>query len=512
MYKRLNNGILYLFYFLFILTLFFALTSPNLILGDNRITGAGTTYFTTIVLLIIGTMGVCLIVFTTFRKWLKKIFIDKGLLTSIISLVLVVLWQLLFVFLVHPAIGFDVSAIHQALVDQSNTTIRSYFSQNYNNLPLLLVQHQLALVFKTTSWLFFDLITLFLVDLAAIFNIFTIWIIDRKKILIAIYLQVFWLAVFPMIIVPYTDTWVLPLVAGYLLGYCMLFHSKRSVLFKMTGAILFGVALVAAYFLKPSAIIGGIAILLIELLQLFGIGKDTRNSRNENLLLVLLMFLSLGGSYYYVSRTIKGQQYIKVDQSREIPAIHFISMGVSGNGGYNLKDALEMAKIQTKQGRIDYSKEVLWERLQKKGFGGYLWFLVQKQQSNTADGTFAWVKEGNFIAGETKPLSDGVARQLEQFIYLYGTRLGDFRFIAQIWWCCLLLLIAWGWQERSRFVQMLRLAIIGSFVYLLIFEGGRSRYLIQFLPYFLTLAAMVGSTTWKNWKLTYQWLSGKLTN
>lgn len=67
----------------------------------------------------------------------------------------------------------------------------------------------------------------------------------------------------------------------------------------------------------------------------------------------------------------------------------------------------------------------------------------------------------------------------------------DFYFIAQIWWIIWLGMLTFGTtKDYSKIKQMMRLAIIGGMLFLLLFEGGRSRYLIQFLPIFLMLATM----------------------
>lgn len=65
-------------------------------------------------------------------------------------------------------------------------------------------------------------------------------------------------------------------------------------------------------------------------------------------------------------------------------------------------------------------------------------------------------------------------------------------------------MIAFGWHNHQKFVQLLRLAIIGGFLYLLLFEGGRSRYLIQFLPAFLLLATLVADDSWRFFKNLYR--------
>ncbi|WP_268872822.1 TIGR03766 family XrtG-associated glycosyltransferase [Liquorilactobacillus aquaticus] len=486
----MNSGTLILFSFFILLTFFFALTSSNIILGDNQITGAGTTFFTTVWLIILGAIVICFKTFKKVNRFMYYLFIKQRLKTATILLLLVICGQVFFVLTVHPAIGFDAGAIHQALTDRTSVEIKAYYSINYNNLPLLLLQNFFVQLFASKTWLFFDLLTLLFVDLSMLFNLISVAIVDRSRLATAIYLHVGWLLVFPMIIVPYTDTWVLPIVSGYLLCYCIAKSKKTNLLIKLLAIIGFSILLVAAYFLKPSAVIGGIAIGIGELL--FSLSKLSLSKWRSWYSLGAILFsgVVILGSHQMINQRITGQKYIQVDQSRAIPAIHFISMGVSGDGGYNPKDALAMAQIPTKAGRTAYSRKMLVKRLKNKGFFGYISFLFKKHQANTADGSFAWVKEGHFIAENPKPSKHGWAGQLKQFIYLYGTRLGDFRFAAQLWWIILLGIIALSWRDRRSFVQILRLALIGGFIYLLIFEGGRSRYLIQFLPYFLIMGAL----------------------
>ncbi|MQS96598.1 hypothetical protein [Companilactobacillus halodurans] len=208
------------------------------------------------------------------------------------------------------------------------------------------------------------------------------------------------------------------------------------------------------------------------------------------LLLVILVAGSAYGGYHVFNQSIQKQTYIRVNTFRAKPIVHFINMGLSGDGGYNEKDSFKMATTISKQARIDYSVHSIKKRLKKMGPFGYVKFLLQKQGNNSADGTFAWIKEGNFIHGSSIPKQHGVAGVIDNFIYLYGTNLGDFRFIAQIFWCICLGIIFFAWDDTRKITQIMRLTIIGGFIFLLIFEGGRSRYLIQFLPAFLILATL----------------------
>lgn len=107
----------------------------------------------------------------------------KKISTAGLLLGAVVVWQIIFVLNVHPPIGFDAGAIHDALSNTTSPEIIDYYSLNYNNVPILLAQHGLVTIFHTKSWLFVDLITLLFVDISALLNIFSVMIVDRKRII-----------------------------------------------------------------------------------------------------------------------------------------------------------------------------------------------------------------------------------------------------------------------------------------------------------------------------------------
>ncbi|MBF0844079.1 hypothetical protein IR117_05625, partial [Streptococcus danieliae] len=72
----------------------------------------------------------------------------------------------------------------------------------------------------------------------------------------------------------------------------------------------------------------------------------------------------------------------------------------------------------------------------------------------------------------------------------------EFQFYAwvkQLVW----LALAWGVLRASRpyagdrvELQFVMLAVLGGFLFLQVFEGGKTRYLIQFLPQILALSSM----------------------
>lgn len=484
-------------YLLFIfITLYFAVTSTNLNLRSNsgdEFIGIGTTWVSIVFLLIIIAIVLAFAVNQTFRTLWRRVFIHHGVLVATIMVVLALLWQLIVILQTHPAIGFDPGAIHEALTQTSSANIRSYYSYNTNNLSLLLIQHEIAKVMHNTSWLMFDLVNWLLLIGTVLVNMTTVWFVDKRKLAIGLYTHAVWLMLFPMVLVPYSDIYVLPFVALLILCYVIISTTKWHIVLKVGISIIAGLTLSGIYFLKPSAMIPIIAIFVVEFLHILITRNNNQKIMLMKILVVTVFLLTAGFSYQLGNKVLQNQTYMVIQKNRTLPPIHFISMGVSGDGGYNAQDVLAMAKQPSQAAMSRYSKDKLVERLQQKGFIGYLIFLVHKQDKNTSDGTFAWLKEGRFIID--KPAKNGVKSVIQNIIYPSGHYLSDFHFIAQFWWVMCIGIISLGWRQKDRLTAVLRLAIVGGFLYLLIFEGGRSRYIIQFLPIFLLLTVFVWPQT-----------------
>lgn len=64
---------------------------------------------------------------------------------------------------------------------------------------------------------------------------------------------------------------------------------------------------------------------------------------------------------------------------------------------------------------------------------------------------------------------------------------------------------SFGSRSRKKIIQVLRLATIGGFLFLLLFEGGRSRYLIQFLPLFLISASLLAKSSMVRFRQLFSW-------
>lgn len=504
---------------LFFLTLFFALTSSNIIIGDNDTFGTSTTMVTSGLVIVIIIICVLNYAYPKIHDWFYSVFVTHQLITSGLMLLAVLIGQIIFVSYVHPVAGFDAGALHYAAVSAEHAkeinTI-AYYSLYPNNILSMLSMHWLTQVSGQTSWQFFDYITLIMVDLSVVFNLLSVMVIRKRSLGIAMYIHCAWLAVFPTIIMPYTDAWVLPFVSFFLLCYFLMRNSlslktSLSQLIFVLSSIGCGTSVVLIYFVKPSAIVPAIAIVIIELLAWL---VQKKHFTLKGAILTFSILILVGGSagftYKIASDEIKNQTYIKVDDSLSIPPIHFMAMGVYGEGGYNTKQAVQMSVLRTKKEKTDYSIKMLKSRLKKLGPLGYLKFLAMKQRNNTADGTFGWLKEGHFFRDNQRPSHKGISNKIKNYVYLYGSHIADFRFAAQLWWITLLMIIALGFGPRQNVIQILRLSMVGGFLFLLLFEGGRSRYLIQYLPCLLLLSTLSFEPAVDNIKRLLGWYEVKL--
>ena len=478
-----SRSIINILFTIFIgLTFYFTLTSSNLLLNSQT-----TTWVTMVMLL--GLVGIIIIMITdNFVKRFARSVYQSGWLGMLVLGILLLIWQIFFIVATHPAIGFDVNMLHQAWINPNQAKVRGYFSQNYNNLPILLLQNWILTKFHSTSWLVIDSVTLFLVNLSALINIVTMYLVSKDKVRLLWYLQIIFLAFFPMIIIPYTDTWVLPSVSLILLGFVGMSSHSFNLIYRILFSVMAGVATVITYYIKPSGIIPAIAFIIVGIVYLCN--KPDKKSLLRASCLLVFLFGSGATTFVLGQNIISNQKYVSIDKSLEIPSIHFVNMGMSGTtGAYNPHDALMMAKLPKKQDKIAYSKKMIRKRLKQRGLLGYISFLIRKQGYNTADGTFGWLGEGTFIF--TKTPASNWKWWAQTFTYPAGKNVSVFRFISQLIWISLIGILFFGWKYHDLVSDGLRLSLIGGFLFLLIFEGGRSRYLIQFLPSIIILIPIV---------------------
>lgn len=188
------------------------------------------------------------------------------------------------------------------------------------------------------------------------------------------------------------------------------------------------------------------------------------------------------GALPYLDGTLDRQ---RADR-QNTPLVHWVMMGLKGNGGYNAEDYAYTRSFADPDERIAADKQVIRERLADYGFGGYLAFLYQKGVVTLGDGTY---QVESFLDDNPR-----YATLLHAAAIGTGPANRAFSLVCQGFHLLLLSLFVLGClydgllgtprgEERARQIVP-RLSFFGLLLFLLIWETS-PRYLVNFLPLLL---------------------------
>lgn len=401
--------------------------------------------------------------------------------------VLIIFWQLFLIIGLSGNTTWDPSIITALAAYKSIAPwYPDYFSYNPNNIFLLILErivnfllHSIGITSYHTFIIVLGVISYALIDIS-IFILFIALkkIFNRQVGILAGVFTWFLLALSPVGVIPYSD------IPAFLISCLFLYLYSLPINYQ--AIISLGLLSGIAFLLKPSLIIFDIALLIVKLFDLKKIKKPLKT----------MIIFSLSFLIIYVPFNIykSHNSIVQIDSTKSIPANHFIAMGMTGSGGYNNEDVLANHKIKNPQERKKYNNRIIVKRLKEFGVAGYVKFLVLKQINNTSDAGFGWGMDAGqnyLIPFEEKNTIQQITRKLylndQSFVDINWNGL---KIINQLVWTLALVFMVVATIKANNSGLILKLTILGGFVFLLLFEGGRSRYLIQFLPYLITLSSL----------------------
>lgn len=292
----------------------------------------------------------------------------------------------------------------------------------------------------------------------------------------------------PWLLTPYTDTAVLLFINLVFFAYS-LFDQVSHPFVKYCLLLFIGIGLAWCFLMKPSSIIFFIAFSCIKVLQLLLVN---RNKQSIVKLTVVALFLLTGfaSAYYSFQFFVEKQTITEIDKEQAKPWTLFVMMGLTGTGGYNDADTQAVNQLPTQEAKKAYTIKMIQDRLKNKGFFGYLRFLAQKNRHNTSNGDFDWGWDGGDLIPET-PSKNRWQEHLRSLYYPQNQKSNYLRIYMHFFYLLTLLglLFSIPLKDSKNNYAILKLAFIGAILYLLLFEGGRSRYLIQFMPFWYLLSA-----------------------
>ena len=323
---------------------------------------------------------------------------------------------------------------------------------------------------------------------AAIFLLYvTIKRLYTKEIgFFALILVFFFLPIFIYTTTFYSDTLslVIPIAFVYVFSFIEdnKINKKNTILFIVVGLMLFW-----GTEIKITSIFILIALTINYCLK----NKIKYIFCNYTILFVTFVFLL----FIFNKTVVENKKYsFKVNDYGSIPYTHFIMMGVedvdrdnSGRnsyGGYNNDDLLTTKSYEN--GKIASKKDLeeAIKRVKKFGIIGYSDFLIKKSVNIWTDGLYfsdvcisitpidtnTYLRKTIFNNIENRKLLANFCQGV-QYAFIISLMLGSIKSLL---------------KKKYENIDYLALTILGTFVFLLLWEG-RSRYIFNLIPIFVLL-------------------------
>lgn len=462
----------------------------------------------------IGIILALLLVFYFFPKPFKRLY---GWLMDHKGLVMIslLLFQVLLLFSSQLMIRRDAAVVFRGAFYLSEPqSISNYLTRNPNNMPLFLYERFFYGIFGDGALWIMQGLNIFYVHLTSLIlykGVKRHYNQRLADLLFSFFLLI--LAFSPFFMAMYTDILILPLVAGQLVLALSLLKPQST--WTRTGLLLaLGLVSALAMLFRPTSL-----ILLIAFAGLLLLKKHWK----ESLISLAILTASFAGPYLAGRYLIQHQnqvELVKGDGLAKGPLL-FINLGLtySGTNQEDMKKGL-LAYIPEDK-REDYNngmfatenvKKEIVRRLKAYNFKTFWQHMEYKQYWSVMDGTLDWMYFDDVSREKTafvNPFYDQLKNPLtvwvRQHLISYDhPAYKSWASLKQMIWVLMalgLVLASLRFRPDDLESNFLILSVFGGLLFLAIFEGGKTRYLIQFLPQILLLSSL-------GWLRTHKWLSG----
>lgn len=415
---------------------------------------------------------------------------------KIYFLVGTVIFQLLVLFSTSLMIRSDASVVYNSSIGKILlVSAQNYFTENSNNIPLFLYEYFFHKLFPNNGIWYLQLLNIVYIDLSLLLFYATAKKFFQKE--IADYFFTFYLFIIvltPQFVAMYTDIMGLPIIAlqfYFILSF--LCKKRRSMKILLVNSLLLSLITGVGYFIRPTIVISLFAFVLC---YLFIIDKKLK------ILPLVTVLLSFCLVFLSVKNIVYSQKIINNDLSKSKNALTFIDLGLTYSGGDQIDFQKGLAMYVGKDGTPwRYSKEVVSKdikrRLSEYNLSTFTGHILTKQSMTTSDGTLGWVYDDT-QTGFINPLYDRLSKNRilgfirTHFVYINYPEYKSYKLFLQFCWIIIILglLMSLLRYEQNSQNNFMLLALLGGILFLLIFEGGKSRYMIQFLPQLIILSSV----------------------
>lgn len=428
--------------------------------------------------------------------WSKNLFVYKKTI-----LVVAICFQIAIILSANLMVRSDAAVVLKGAFELIEpASISSYLTRNQNNLFLFLYERFFYKLFGFKAIWVLQLLGLIYLNSTA-------WILYKTgqrfvsqqvaELVFAFYLLLMGFS--PYVIQTYTDIAGLPFLAIQL--YLILGAIKAE---QVSSRSIVGLGLVAALALsfRPTG-----AISIIAFFMLLFLNKEWKKLGK----CLVIFCLTFGASYGLKTYVQSHQTEVVIMEGEELSKswLTFINLGLtySGTDQVDMKRGLlqyvpESERENYNNGMFSNANELKEIKRRLKDYTVFTFseHLFYKFTQTVYDGTLNWIyldpnaEKTSFIS----PLyiytkDNAVAEWIRQtIIQKDGKNFNWYRLVKQPIWVVVslgLFLAAWSYRKDKR-IHFLLLSVFGGILFLMIFEGGKARYLLQFLPQILLLSSM----------------------
>lgn len=436
---------------------------------------------------------------------LKKVYyfvIDK----KIYIMLIVLLIQLLITVTSLGLAAADTTIIYNIVTSSNYASHIDYISMNPNNFLLVIWMKFNYILFKTNVVVALAIWNILFID-AFILIIYHIHksFFPKLQANISFILLVLIIGLSPQYLYTYSDSITLFLLSLFVLLVVFSVRNKKNKIL----SFLSGTVLAIAYGFRPTVLIFVIAGFIVLLYSLMS--KKYRNLVLNNIKSILIVILSFFIFNRALSYALNHQQIVSYEPNQSRTLLYYADLGLTYSGNIHSEISRDVW-VSKGDNRNKLALEEIKTRLDSYSFTSFTGHLFYKFYWITGEGMFGWIQER--VLSEKvrmnihwlKKIQDThFASWVRTYIYAEGKNYFYYASFIQMVWIIIsigLVLSTFFFSRNNAFQLWMQISLFGGILFLMLFEGGRTRYMIQFLPAIITVSSQGLFNTYMRFKHT----------
>lgn len=431
-----------------------------------------------------------------FRKFIKDYcikgidFLNKH---KIAVMSVTIIFQLLITLVGVRMANYDASYVYLTATDPSYAISTDYISLNPNNYFLVIWMKVVYLVFQENTMFALALFNIFFIDA----SIYLIYLINKaclkeKVSDLTFFLLILILGFSPQHIYLYSDPINLFFLTSSLYLGIKAIYNQYSLKYILASAAFFSIS----YAFRPTGVIFLIAGFIVVFTYWL---SDRKLFPYKSILKSALAFvLTFGILTQAFNFSLKHQNFVKYEENHSRTMLYFVNLGLTYSGN-NHSELPEEVLYSVGEDRNPAVLKDITRRLDEYDFPKFVGHIYYKYYWAVNEGMFGWFQErvlneeSELDSSWLKEIQDKtVSRWIRTYIYVEGENYYYYARAVQIIWIIISLgIAAYPFVYKDKPFQLwMQITVFGGLLFLMIFEAGRTRYLIQFLPAIITVSAL----------------------